>query len=74
MKLSEFRLAVSHEFGEAYGRSLARDLVLAPLGNRTADEALAGGIRPAEVWQALCVEMDVPIERRHGAGLREPRS
>ncbi|MEJ3403418.1 DUF3046 domain-containing protein [Rathayibacter sp. YIM 133350] len=73
MKLSEFRLAVSEEFGEAYGRSLLRDLVLAELSNRTAQEALDAGLRPADVWIALCRAMDVPENRRYGVGLREPK-
>ena len=73
MKSSEFRLAVEQEFGDAYGRSLLRDLVLPELGNRTGEEALEGGVRPRDVWYALCAAMDVPENRRHGAGLREPR-
>ncbi|KQQ95592.1 DUF3046 domain-containing protein [Leifsonia sp. YIM 134122] len=73
MKSSEFRLAVQEEFGDAYGRSLLRDLVLPDLGNVTGDEALAAGTRPRDVWYALCAAMDVPENRRHGAGLREPR-
>ena len=73
MKSSEFRLAVQEEFGDAYGRSLLRDLVLPDLGNVTGDEALAAGARPRDVWFALCAAMDVPESRRYGAGLREPR-
>ncbi|WP_419818756.1 DUF3046 domain-containing protein [Glaciibacter flavus] len=73
MKLSEFRLAVAEEFGEAYGRSLLRDLVLPALANRTGDEALEAGTAPRAVWLALCEETDVPLSHRHGAGLREPR-
>ncbi|MET0726097.1 MAG: DUF3046 domain-containing protein, partial [Leifsonia sp.] len=68
-----FRLAIEEEFGDAYGRSLLRDLVLPELGNRTGDEALASGSRPRDVWLALCAAMDVPENRRYGAGLREPR-
>lgn len=69
MRLSEFRQALKDEFGEAYGRVLTRDLVLTPLGGRTADQALAGGAPARDVWLALCVETDVPRNRWYGAGL-----
>lgn len=62
------------EFGGAYSRVLANDLVLRELGGRTANEALAAGESPRTVWLALCRETDVPVERRHGAGVPPPRS
>ncbi|WP_395243444.1 DUF3046 domain-containing protein [Agromyces sp. MMS24-K17] len=71
MKLSEFRLAVDDEFGEAYGAVVLRDVVLEVLGGRTATEALSAGVAPREVWLALCVAMDVPTARRHGPTRRE---
>jgi hypothetical protein len=74
VKLSEFREAVRHEFGDDYGRLLTRDLVIPDLGERTADAALSGGVTPRAVWLALCAAMDVPAERRHGAGLPAPRT
>ncbi len=72
MRRSEFLRAVEHEFP---GRtsSLLNDLVLSPLSGRTASEALAAGVPPREIWLALCAEMDVPENRRHGAGRLEPR-
>lgn len=73
MTRSEFRRAIDGEFGEAYGRTLVRDVVLGALGDRTAEEALAQGIAPKDVWLALCAVMDVPRERWHGAGRPEPR-
>lgn len=72
MRRSEFLRAVDAEFG-GRASSLVSDLVLTQLGDRTAAEALAAGIEPREIWLALCEEMDVPIERRHGAGRLEPR-
>jgi hypothetical protein len=72
MRRSEFLRAVDAEFG-GRASSLVSDLVLTQLGDRTAAEALAAGIAPREIWLALCAEMDVPIERRHGAGRLEPR-
>lgn len=73
MRLSEFRIAVADEFGEGYARVLVNDLVLSELGGVTADQALARGGDPREVWLALCRATDVPAERRYGVGLREPR-
>lgn len=73
MRLSEFRRAVAAEFGDAYGNSLTRDLVLGELGDLTSDQALAAGVPARAVWLALCRVNDVPESRRHGVGLREPR-
>lgn len=73
MTRSEFSRAIAAEFGEAYGRTLVRDLVLTPLGERTAEQALAGGAAPREIWLALCAAMDVPRERWYGAGRPEPK-
>ncbi|GAB3386286.1 DUF3046 domain-containing protein [Humibacter soli] len=73
MRTSEFRQAVAAEFGEQYGRALLRDLVLDRLGNRTGDQALADGVKERDVWWALCEAMDVPIARRHGVGLPDPK-
>lgn len=73
MRLSEYRQALSDEYGAIYGRVLSRDLVLIDLGDRTAEQALDSGIHPRDVWLALCRATDVPDERRHGAGLPSPR-
>ncbi|HVX06333.1 DUF3046 domain-containing protein [Humibacter sp.] len=73
MRASEFRRAVATEFGEQYGRALLRDLVIDKLGYRTGDQALAAGVPERDVWLALCETMEVPVERRHGVGLPDPR-
>lgn len=72
MRRSEFLRAVEDEFP---GRtsSVLNDLVLTPFAGRTAKEALAAGVPPREIWFALCDEMEVPENRRHGAGRLEPR-
>lgn len=41
-------------FGETYARSLGSDLVMAALAGRTAEQALADGVSPREVWDAVC--------------------
>jgi len=64
---------MAEEFGAAYADSLARSHVMAALGGRTAQEALDAGVAPREVWLALCADMDVPEERRHGRDLPPPK-
>ncbi len=73
MRLSEFRRAVTAEFGESFGAALMRDLVLDDLGNLTSEQALTAGTPARDVWLALCRANDVPESHRHGAGIREPR-
>ena len=72
MRRSEFERAVAAEFGPRAGALLV-DLVLPTIDGRTAAQAIAAGVPPREVWLALCDEMDVPAERRYGAGRLEPR-
>ncbi|THG32288.1 DUF3046 domain-containing protein [Naasia lichenicola] len=72
MRLSEFRLAVTEEFGDSLGRALVRDLVVDGLDGRTPQQALDAGVPAAEVWTELCRSSDVPRERWHGRGQRSP--
>jgi len=71
VRLSEFRIAVEDEFGEAYGRVITRDLVLGDVGGLTAEQAIKAGVAPRAIWNALCDASDVPESRRYGVGLRE---
>ena len=66
VKHSEFWAAMEDIFGR-YASSLAADLVLAPLGGRTVNEALADGERPDRVWEAICVvnELDDSVRWHH---------
>ncbi|GAB3579668.1 hypothetical protein GCM10027406_18050 [Leifsonia lichenia] len=73
MKLSEFQRAILDEFGSTYGQALTTDLVLGELGNRTAQQALAAGVAPREVWIALCRETGVPQAHWYGAGKPAPK-
>lgn len=66
MRHSEFWQLMDSEFGEAYARTLARELVMSSLGERTANQALAGHEDARAVWFAVCDAMDVPQERRFG--------
>lgn len=71
MRHRAFRKAVAQEFGEAHSGVLMRDYWIASLGG-TPDEALSRGTTPRMVWEALCVEFEVPESRRHGRGLDDP--
>ena len=73
MRLSEFRIAVEEEFGEAYGRVITNDLVLGDVGGLTAEQAIKAGVPPRVIWTALCDASDVPANRRYGVGLRETK-
>ena len=66
MRVSEFWFLAEEEFGRVHARSLAADLTLSVLGDRTADRALAEGEDPRNVWQAMCDALDVPVARRAG--------
>jgi len=70
MRRSEFLRAVDSEFGDR-AMSLTHDLVLGSIG-MTALDALDAGIPPREIWLALCEDMDVPLNHRHGAGQLDP--
>ena len=72
MTHSEFLIAVDDEFGSLQGRTILRDLVLDELSDETALQALSRGVAPRDVWLALCRAMNVPAERRYGAGLPNP--
>jgi hypothetical protein len=62
------------EFGAGYSRVLSSSLVLAGVGNRTADQALAAGVSPRQVWFAVCDVQDVPPERRLGRDVKLSRN
>jgi hypothetical protein len=54
-----------------YARSVAKDYVLAALGGRTVDQALADGEDVAVVWRAVCEAFKVPERLRLRSG-RQP--
>ena len=64
MRLTVFWEKMRAQFGDAYAASVARDYVLASLGGRTVDQALAEGIEPKIVWQAVCEAFDIPEKSR----------
>ncbi len=70
---SHFWDLMDAEFGQAYARTLASDLVVGDLDDRTAEQALALGTTPRAVWEAVCDAMQVPQERRWGPTERARR-
>jgi hypothetical protein len=51
---------MNQQFGEAYAASVAKDYVIAALGGRTIEQALADGEPAKKVWAAVVATFDVP--------------
>ncbi|WP_119729417.1 MULTISPECIES: DUF3046 domain-containing protein [Thermomonospora] len=64
MRLSVFWDRMNQQFGEVYAQSVAKDYVIAELGGRTIEQALADGEDAKTVWEAVCATFDVP-QRLH---------
>jgi hypothetical protein len=64
MRLTVFWQRMNEQFGEAYASSVAKDYVLAELGGRTVEQALADGESAKTVWAAVCETFDVPQRLR----------
>lgn len=74
MRLSQFHELLVDEFGDSYSQVLLNDLVLPQVGDQTGKSALEAGVDPKEVWQALCLAMDVPRDRWHGKAKKNKKS
>ena len=64
VRLSEFWKRMEAKFGATYARSYATDQVLATLGGRTVDRALADGDDAKAVWRAVCEATAAPASER----------
>jgi len=71
MRESHFWTLIQDEFGSANAGIIASSLELPGL-QATAQEALARGIDPRTVWDAVCDLHDIPATRRLGRDI-EPR-
>jgi hypothetical protein len=60
MRHTEFWDRLNRALGQAYAGSWASQYVLAELGGRTVEEALAAGVPPKEVWRAVGRALDLP--------------
>ena len=64
VRLTTFWERMNAQFGEGYAESVAKDYVLAGLGGRTINRALADGEDVKVVWRAVCESFDVPENLR----------
>lgn len=64
VRTTAFRTLMADEFGSIRAAMIASDHVFAELGGRTADQALAAGLEPKDIWDAVCQVYDVPPNRR----------
>lgn len=64
MRHTEFWSRMESALGSAYARSWAERYVIADLGGRTAQEALAAGYEPKEVWRAVHAVLELPARER----------
>lgn len=55
---------MERRFGVAYARSYAADMVIAELGSRTVEQALAQGEDVKSVWRAVCEATQAPASDR----------
>jgi Protein of unknown function (DUF3046) len=60
VRLTEFWERMRAQFGDVYAESVAKDFVLASLGERTVNKALADGEDAKVVWRAVCEAFNVP--------------
>lgn len=64
MRLTVFWDRMNGQFGDVYAASVAQDYVLADIGGRTVNQALADGIPVKNIWLAVCDAFDVPDSLR----------
>jgi hypothetical protein len=64
VRLTEFWERMRAQFGDVYAESVAKDYVLAGLGSRTINQALADGEDAKVVWRAVCEAFRVPERLR----------
>jgi hypothetical protein len=60
VRLTEFWERMREQFGDVYAESVAKDFVLANLGDRTVNKALADGEDAKVVWRAVAETFNVP--------------
>jgi hypothetical protein len=61
---TEFWERMDDALGPSYARSWASMFVIADLGGRTAEEALAAGVPPKEVWAAVWRVLELPQTKK----------
>lgn len=64
MRHTEFWARMDHALGEASAGTWAELYVMADLGSRTAQQALAAGTPPKQVWAAVHAALGLPENQR----------
>jgi hypothetical protein len=64
MRLTAFWERMRAQFGDAYAESVAKDYVIAALGDRTVNQALADGEDVKAVWRGVCDAFRLPEQVR----------
>ena len=64
MRHTEFWERMDAALGPAYSRAWAEQFVIGELGSRTAQEALAAGVPPKQVWAAVWRVLELPAVDR----------
>lgn len=66
MRLTDFWARLEQVFGPGYAGSVAHDQVIAQLGGRTIEQALAAGEETVVVWRAVVAAYPerVPVKLR----------
>ena len=64
MRLTMFWERMRAFFGDTYADSVAKDHVIAGLGDRTVNKALADGEDAKVIWHAVCDTFNVPESLR----------
>lgn len=64
MRHTEFWARMNHALGEGYAGVWADRHVMAELGGCTANEALASGVPPKQVWEAVWRALELPDRER----------
>jgi hypothetical protein len=64
MRHTEFWVRMDQVLGATYSRVWSTQQVLAALGGRTVEQALAAGVPPKEVWRAVADALQVPDSQR----------
>ncbi len=64
MRHTEFWARMESALGGGYARAWAHEQVMASLGGRTVEEALASGESPKTVWRAVWETLGLPASDR----------
>ena len=64
MRHTEFWARMESALGPAYARAWAHHQVMAGLGGRTVEEALAAGESPKTVWRVVWETLERPATER----------